>query len=235
MTHPDHALVAEVRAALAATGDPGRAAAQQRYMKSALPYRGLSSPELRRALRPILAGHRISDRDTWEATARELWDGAARREEWYAVLALLRHRYYRSWQDPAALPLHEHLIRTGAWWDVVDEIAAHLVGGVLAAHRRTVTPAMRSWAEADHLWVRRAAVLGQLRHGPDTDTGLLADVLDANLAGSRFGAEFFTRKAVGWALRQHARTDPAWVRSYVADRADRLSGLSRREALKHLA
>ena len=65
-------------------------------------------------------------------------------------------------------------------------------------------------------------------------SSLLADVIDANLEGSLHGREFFVRKAIGWALRQHARVDPAWVRSFVEARGDRLSGLSRREALKHL-
>ena len=45
---------------------------------------------------------------------------------------------------------------------------------------------------------------------------------------------FWLRKAIGWALREYARTDPDWVRAYVASAGDRLSGLSRREALKHL-
>ena len=45
--------------------------------------------------------------------------------------------------------------------------------------------------------------------------------------------DFFARKAIGWALRQHARTDPAWVLHFVAGHPE-LSGLSRREALKHL-
>ena len=46
--------------------------------------------------------------------------------------------------------------------------------------------------------------------------------------------EFFIRKALGWALRQYARTDPDAVRSYVAANADHLSGLTKREATKHL-
>jgi len=45
---------------------------------------------------------------------------------------------------------------------------------------------------------------------------------------------FWIRKAVGWALRQHARVDPDWVRAYVAAHDSELSGLSKREALKHL-
>ena len=93
---------------------------------------------------------------------------------------------------------------------------------------------MRTYAVDDHLWVRRTAVLAQLKHREDTDLDLLSDVVDANLEGSRFGREFFVRKAIGWALRQHARVDPEWVRAFVEARGDRLSGLSRREALKHL-
>jgi 3-methyladenine DNA glycosylase AlkD len=234
MSTPDAGLVQAVRGALAASGDPQRAAGQQRYMKSALPFRGLTARELRALLRPILADHVLVDRGTWEAAARDLWDHASHREEWYATLALLRHRRYRHWQDPGVLPLHLHLVRTGAWWDVVDETAVHLVGRVLADHRDVVTPQVLAWAEDDHLWVRRTAVLAQLRHRGTTDTRLLAAVLDVNLEGSRFGGQFFVRKAVGWALREYARTDPGWVRAYVEDHADRLSGLSRREALKHL-
>jgi 3-methyladenine DNA glycosylase AlkD len=55
-------------------------------------------------------------------------------------------------------------------------------------------------------------------------------VIIANLADR----EFFVRKAIGWALRQYARTDPDWVRATVEEYDGRLSGLSRREALKHL-
>jgi 3-methyladenine DNA glycosylase AlkD len=226
--------VAGIRTALAAAGDPDRAARQQAYMKSALPYRGLSSPELRALLRPILAEHRVESRAAWEEAVRELWDDATHREEWYAAIALLRHRHYRAWVDPDLLPLLRHLVETGAWWDVVDEVAAHLVGGVLAGYRPVVTPVVRSWGSEDHLWVRRTAVLAQLRHRADTDTDLLRDVLDANLEGTAYGSEFFVRKAVGWALRAYGDTDPAWVLAYVREHEDGLSGLSRREALKHL-
>ena len=77
---------------------------------------------------------------------------------------------------------------------------------------------MDAWAvDADSLWVRRTAMLAQLRHARATDTDLLERVLVANLDDTAYGREFFVRKALGWALRQHARTDPAWVRTFVAD------------------
>ncbi|WP_242497489.1 DNA alkylation repair protein [Nocardioides oleivorans] len=227
--------VGAVRAALADGGDAARAAQQQAYMKSALPYAGFAAPELKALLGPILAEHRFIDRAQWEDAVLELWDDVSVREEWYAAIALLRHRSYRQWLDPGLLPLLEHLVRTGAWWDVVDEVAGHLVGQVLLDHRVVVTPVMDAWSvDPDSMWVRRTAMIAQLRHEDETDTDLLDRALVANLDDTAFGREFFVRKALGWALRQHARTDPAWVLSFVGTHADRLSGLSRREALKHL-
>ena len=40
-------------------------------------------------------------------------------------------------------------------------------------------------------------------------------MLTANLDDTAYGKEFFVRKALGWALREHARTDPAWVLDFV--------------------
>lgn len=230
MTAPGADLVAQVRAALAAAGNPERAATQQAYMKSTLPYHGITSGELKALLRPILADHRIDDRQTWEATVRELWDGATHREQRYAATALLVHRFYRGWQDPDLLPLHRHLIVTGAWWDHVDALATRHVGPILAGHRSELTPLMYEWAIDDDTWLRRTAILCQLLHKEQTDLALLRAAIDANVDDT----SFWIRKAIGWALRQHARIDPEWVRSEVARHGDRLSGLSSREALKHL-
>ncbi|HEX6150719.1 DNA alkylation repair protein [Nocardioides sp.] len=219
-----------LRRELAAAGDADRAAGQQRYMKSALPYYGLTAPELRLLLRAHLGAYAPGSREEWEHDVRTLWDEVTHREEWYAAIAIARHRAARSWQDPAALDLYRHLIVTGAWWDVVDEIASHLVGGVLASHRVQVTPVLRRWAVDNDLWLRRTAVLSQLRHGEETDLGLLTFAIDQNLTDG----SFWLRKAIGWALRQHARTAPGWVREFVSAREELLSPLSQREALKHL-
>ena len=126
-------LVDTIRAELTRHADPVRAAGQQRYMKSTMPYRGLTAPQLTAVLRPILAdpGFRIADRDGWEATIRTLWDEVAYREEWYAAIALARCRTYRPWVDSDSMPLWRHLVVDGGWWDVVDEVATHLVREVL--------------------------------------------------------------------------------------------------------
>jgi 3-methyladenine DNA glycosylase AlkD len=227
---PDAELVGAVRASLAAAGDPHRAAQQQRYMRSALPFHGLAMAEVRRTTRRCVEQHRPADRASWETTIRALWDGAGHREDRYAALTIARMPWARAWRDPAALDLAEHLVVTGAWWDLVDETAQHLVGDVLRRHRAEVTARVRGYAGAADVWLRRTAVICQLQHGADTDLDLLRHAIERNVDDE----SFWLRKSVGWALRQHARTDPGWVRAEVARLDDRLSPLSRREATKHL-
>ena len=227
-----HAVVDAIRVALTGAGDPERAVAQQTYMKSSMPYRGLTSPELKALLRPILAdpAYRIADCDDWERAVRDLWDAATHREERYAATALTGHRAYRAWQDPTTVPLYRHLVVTGAWWDHADEVASTRIGPILLSHNEIMTPIVRAWATDEDLWLRRTAIISQLTFKEHTDLELLREAIEPNLADT----SFWIRKAIGWALRQHARTDADWVRATVAEYGDRLSGLSRREALKHL-
>jgi 3-methyladenine DNA glycosylase AlkD len=44
--------------------------------------------------------------------------------------------------------------------------------------------------------------------------------------------QFFIQKAIGWALREYAKTNPTWVKNFVQDNP--LPSLSKREALKRL-
>lgn len=227
-------LQAALRSALAALADPERAVAQQRYMKSQMPCYGVGTAAMRRAARAVFAVHRLPDARAWREAAAMVWREAEHREERYAVIELLRSPAYREWAaDPGNLPMLKEFVTTGAWWDLVDDLAAHCVGAVLRAHRAEVTPIIRAWSREDHLWVRRTAILSQLTFKATVDADLLAYAIEGSIADS----DFFARKAIGWALRSYARASAetaGWVRAYVAANADRLSGLSRREALKHL-
>ncbi|WIY01508.1 DNA alkylation repair protein [Amycolatopsis mongoliensis] len=225
----DDQLVKAIRTRLAALADPVKAPAMQAYMKSAMPFRGVASPERTVLLKRVLADHILPDRVTYTATVLELWRAAEFREERYAAIALSGHRAYRRWQDPELVPMYEEMIVSGAWWDYVDELAIRRVGPILRTHRARVTPIMLSWAADRDLWRRRSAIICQIGAKEDTDTGLLTRTVEPAIAEP----EFFLRKGIGWALRDYARTAPDWVRSFVDDHPG-LSGLSRREALKHL-
>jgi len=204
--------------------DPAYAAGAQKYMKSAMPYLGVRMPDLRRAQRSVFAAHPLETEDDLQAELRALWDEADFREERYTALALLDR--YPQW---VSLALLERLIIEGSWWDYVDTLARRV--GDLLRRDRSVAKAMRAWSRDANMWKRRASIICQLGFRERTDLDLLYDCIEPNLADR----EFFVRKAIGWALRDHAWHDPHEVDRYVREHADRLSPLSRREATKNLA
>jgi 3-methyladenine DNA glycosylase AlkD len=225
----DEVLVDEIRAALHAAADPVRAPQMQRYMKSAMPFLGVPLPAVRAAVRAASAARPPQTTDELRDTTLLLWRAAGFREERYAATALTGLPIARRLQTPRLVPLYDEMIRTGAWWDHVDELAGR-IGALLLAHPDELRPVVRSWMRADDRWLRRASVICQRGAKERTDLALLAAAIDANAADP----DFFLRKAIGWALRSYAYTDAAWVRAFVAERQDSLSPLSRREALKHI-
>ena len=219
-----------LRAALERVADPGRAAGAQAYMKSAMPFLGVSAPLFRRVCRQVFADVRFTDAGEWRTAVLTLWREATFREERYAAIELTGVRAAREFQSPSALPMYEELIVTGAWWDYVDGIAKHRLGPLVRTHPRVVKKAMREWSRDENMWKRRASILCQLGAKDQTDLALLYACIEPSI-GSR---EFFLRKAIGWALRDLAWTNPREVVRYVRANADRLSPLSQREALKNV-
>jgi len=212
---------------LEAVADPEKAGPMAAYMKTEMPFHGVPQAGRTPIMKELVRTYPPTDNDDYRANVRALWD-LPHREEKY--LALGYARAFRDHHTPANLDLFLELVVEGAWWDFVDEIASKLVGGVLLRHRAETTPTIDSLVGDDDMWLRRTAIICQLNHKIETDTGLLARACTVNLADP----EFFIRKAIGWALREYAKTDPDWVRSFVRDREHTMSRLSLREATKHL-
>ena len=219
-----------IGAALHAAADPDRAPQQQTYMKSEMPFLGVAVPQCRRIVASAFRTHPLPDADAWEAAILGMWREAAFREERYAAVELLTLPRCSRWIEPRRVPLIEELVVTGAWWDYVDAIAGRAMGAMLAGHPQPTKTLLRRWARSDNVWKRRTAILAQLRSRQATDRKLLADVIELSI-GER---QFFLRKGIGWALREFSKTDPDWVIEFIATHGG-LSGLSRREALKHVA
>lgn len=220
-------LLAAIRTALMERADPVRAAGAQAYMKSSILSLGVRVPEVRRSVVAAAAAYPFESPEQLRATVLELWREAQWREERYAAIDLTGLRLVA--RDPLMLPVYEEIIRAGAWWDFVDGVSQR-IGALLQAHRAMMTPLLRAWSTDEDFWIRRAAITSQLKAKGATDTELLREVIEANLADP----EFFIRKAIGWALREYAKTNAAWVRDFVAEHGARLSPLSRKEALRHL-
>ena len=218
-------LAKTIRAALVASAEPQKAPQMQAYMKSEMPFFGVSSVPRKRIEREVRADVRaLTD---WRALVDDLWSNATHREERYLALAVLRIRA-RDLQE-ADIAWLRRLIVEGSWWDLVDEIA----GAVLSPwvkREPTLLTFMDEWIDDEVLWVRRAAIISQLKCKEATD----AERLFRYALQTADEKDFFIRKAIGWALRQHARHDPEAVRAFIDDHGNVFSGLTVREATKHL-
>jgi 3-methyladenine DNA glycosylase AlkD len=110
----------------------------------------------------------------------------------------------------------------------VDAIAGHSVGTHFLQYPTIRKKYLARWRKSDNFWLRRTTILFQLSYKKGTDFDLLCDIIRENLDSK----EFFINKAIGWSLRQYARTDPKAVKKFV--NSTKLHPLSRREAMKHL-
>ena len=232
MTHSspvEKPLTSRVREALLAVADAGRAPAMQSYMKSAMPYFGVAAGPRRTALKRVFADLDWPNSAAWQKDVLLLWREATHREERYAAIDLSAVRAARRFQRIDVLPMYEEMIVTGAWWDYVDEIAGHRLWSLLQNDRAAMRETMLAWSTDANIWKRRSAILCQLLAKSETDLDLLYACIEPSIAST----EFFLRKAIGWALRQYAWTDPDEIARYVAVNEDRLSGLSKCEALKN--
>ena len=125
--------------------------------------------------------------------------------------------------------MFDEMVVTGAWWDYVDEVATHRLRELLERYPKGISRRMKSWSRNSDMWKRRSSIICQVNRKDETDLGLLFDCIEPNLSHP----DFFVRKGIGWALRSLAWTDLAVVEEYVERHHDRLSPLSRREALKN--
>jgi 3-methyladenine DNA glycosylase AlkD len=220
------ALLERLRERFEEARDPDRAAGAVAYMRNRYPFYGIPAPTQRVIGRDVTAGMTPPSEDDLRDVALACWDRPEREWQYFACGFLRRHVRVA---EPAFLTTVERLITSKSWWDTVDTLASHTVGGLVRAHPE-LAAVMDRWVASDDIWLARTAILHQLGSKAATDV----DRLFAYCLRRASDREFFVRKAIGWALREYSKTDDAAVRAFVRDHHDELSGLSRTEALKWL-
>lgn len=221
-------LIDYVQTALRASADPKKAAGMQAYMKTDMPFYGVQKPERVKILRGVKSRFAPDSHRDYLDSIAALWELPHREEKYLAqgfATAFPEHIV------PASLSMYERFIVEGAWWDFVDETATHMIRELVLGYPAETWSVVEGWAEDEDMWLRRTAVLCQVGAKDRTDP----DRLFRFCAARAHEKEFFIRKAIGWALRDHAYTDPEAVARFVSDHRDELSTLSFREATKHIS
>jgi 3-methyladenine DNA glycosylase AlkD len=220
--------VGSIEAALRRRGTTERAEGAKAYLKSQLDFLGVDAKGVRETAREVLGRHPALDHDEVIALVRALW--TTRVFDLHAVgVALLERRAKLLGADDLAL-LDELLRRSGTW-ALVDWIATKVAAPIVARDPATHT-VLERWSCDPDFWLRRASMLSLL---PELRAGRGDFQLFARFAAGMLDErEFFIRKAIGWVLRDTSRKRPELVHDFLDRHLDRLSGLTFREAVKHL-
>ena len=212
------ATITAIDAALREVADPEKAPAMAAYMKHHFVFLGVPKPQREAATRRIIRALTFRDEAELQDLVRRLWAMTERELHYVANDILVRHSAVLT---DEALPFLRALITSNSWWDSVDGLV-HVVGDGTVAFPEWVAT-MQTWSTDPNMWLRRVAILHQLGRKHATDVGRLGEIVLANAADN----EFFIRKAIGWALRDLAWSQPDIVAEFVRAHSDILSPLSR--------
>ncbi len=213
---------------------------QAAYLRHQFEFIGLKTPERRLLAKDFLKEKKQSKEIEWDFVF-ELWNLPEREFQYLAIDYLHQMKKWLIFDDMEKI---KKLTVSKSWWDTVDALD-ELVGHLLLTGRKQATEndstayeqvktLVKEWAQAENFWIRRIAIDCQLSFKNQTDLELLSYNIEKNLLGSSFADEFFITKAIGWALRDLAKTNSAWVIKFIEEHENKMAKLSIREASKHL-
>lgn len=194
------------------------------YMKDNFEYLGIKTP-LRKELEKELLKEKSKEALIDKDFVKMLWNYEYRELQYVALDYLVKQKKKLQKED---INFIKDLIITKSWWDTIDLIASHLVEELCKKYPELIDEYILDWSKESNMWLRRTAILTQLKFKSDTKTDILEKIIQANIEDE----EFFIRKAIGWVLREYSKTNKEWVSEFVAN--NRLSKLSEKEASKYL-
>ena len=203
--------------------NPEDAKGMREYMRNKYAFLGIKKPERALVFKEIYQKYgKVED---WYEVSVELFAMPEREFQYVALEYLLKAK--KNW-DARIPSMVSAWVDENAWWDVVDVIGPKVLGTYFQKFPEEKSQWISTWMQSPNFWHQRLCILFQLDYKNQTDLTLLSTIV-LSLNTSK---EFFIQKAIGWSLRQYARTDPEWVINFVNHHP--LMPLSKREALKHL-
>ena len=205
--------------------DYEKANKMQAYLKNKFVMFGINAPLRESLSQPFLTKQYLPSITKANAIIKTLWLKPQREFHYFAQQFAFKYAKQFKKND---IELLEFMIITNSWWDTVDFIAAKLIGAYFKLYPEQILPITTKWLNSENIWLQRSCLLFQLKYKSNFNTDLL-EIYIRKLNGSR---EFFINKAIGWVLREYAKTNAEWVKDFLSKVT--LSNLSTREAMKHL-
>lgn len=194
------------------------------YMKHHFPFLGIKSPERKEALKTYFSTHSLPEKPQLLDEVWAIYQLPEREFQYVAIALLSKNQKLLTIDD---LAFCAKLITEKSWWDSIDTIAPSIVGTIVLKDRIDGEQIMKEWSDSDNMWLNRSAILHQLKYKKETNEKILSKIVLKHATSN----EFFIQKAIGWLLREYAKTNPAFIQQFVGE--NELKPLSKREALKH--
>ena len=205
--------------------DKTKAAGAKTYMLNQFEFYGIVMAERRKLCKDFIKANLLSSISEVEKVVKHAWKLPEREWQYFAI-ELLAH-YQKQWKI-STIKIIEYCIVHKSWWDTVDAMADAWAGEYFKLFPQQIKTITGAWNTSENIWLQRSSLLFQKKYKQATDVELLSKYIQ-HLSSSK---EFFIRKAIGWILREYAKTNVVWVKQFVAAN-QHLSPLSKREALKH--
>lgn len=214
-----------LRELFATYANPEKAEKMSAYMRNLFPFVGLYSAERKEIFNTLRKDYFPTNSAELRKWVRLLW---AQNEREYQYIAMDYLDRYGKLLSDADISLFDELIESKSWWDTIDIVCGNYLGKFIKNRPELFEATLNRYIPHDYFWFNRAAIICQLTYKGNTDVSYLEKAILPHTKSK----EFFIQKAIGWALRQYARTNPEWIINFVNQHD--LMPLSKREALKHL-
>lgn len=223
-----HHFVDEVCSQLRIQAVPEIANQMQQYMKTEMPFYGVQAGKRQEIFKPLAKKYPPGSFEEYTEVIEQLWNKKHREEKYFAIMFARRFKKY---QLIEALPTYTKMIQEGAWWDFVDDIASNLIGVLLEKYPVEMNEQLNLWIEHENIWLRRTAILAQLKFKQKTNKEMLFSLCRKCIAEE----SFWIRKAIGWALREYSKSNPDAVKRFIDKNRHEISALTLKEATKYIS
>ena len=219
-------FISQLEAAFRKETNPENAFAMSKYMRNHFDFFGIKTEDRRLIFKTICKENQMEISENPRAIAWELYS-KRHREFHYCAIEILIKQLKGNYKKEDIL-LIEKLIITNSWWDSVDTIAKNILGEYLLEFPAETAVVIKRFSNSENMWLNRSVILFQLGYKQKTNFELLKSECEKHKNSN----EFFIQKAIGWTLREYAKTNPEAVRDFVTK--TNLKPLSTKEALKNI-
>jgi 3-methyladenine DNA glycosylase AlkD len=219
-------FITELENTFATISNAENALPMAKYMKDLFPFYGIKTDERRAILKSVCKKHQAEIDSNARTIAWELFLKKERELQYCGIEIIIKN--LKNNYVIEDIVWIEKLLITNSWWDSVDTISKYILGSYLKQFPTEIATVVQRFSNAENMWLNRSVILFQLGYKSTTDFDLLQSLCIQHSHSN----EFFIRKAIGWALREYAKTDPDAVRKFVLQ--SNLKPLSKKEALKNI-